>query len=358
MGLAAKLQSMVTRQWQHHGPWSLLMRPLSLIYGLIARRRRKAYQHNPQSAFRPSAPVLVIGNIYIGGTGKTPLACAIIDCLQTLGWQPGLVSRGYGRQPSPAPATGQGIGLDWRDFGDEPALIARKTGAPVSVHQDRALAAKALMTQYPNTDIIISDDGLQHYALARDFEVAVQDERGLGNGWVLPAGPLREPADRLDSVQWLLTRVTNAELAPALELAHTNRHPVLGRFAVNITTFWHPHSDRRMPFADFSAWVHAQQPILAAAGIGVPQRFFDDLARGGIALAQTHCLADHAAIDLQWMKHLPVKTILITEKDAVKLPMIADPRVWVAQTSVRWWREDINVFLAQQLEAAGIKRSE
>lgn len=347
MPTQAKLQSWIARQWQKRGVWAYLTYPLAWIYGLITNRRRRAYRLAYGNVARVSVPVIVIGNIYVGGTGKTPLACALAEVLQRQGWHPGLISRGYGRQDDRLPSIGRGHALEWQSFGDEPALIARKTGIPVSVQRDRALAANALLARFPEVDIIISDDGLQHYGLARDFEILVQDERGIGNGLLLPAGPLREPPSRLEQVNLIMTRQANPRACP------------LPAFGVNITHFWQPSTGNRVDAATFVAHGASLQPLAAIAGIGVPQRFFLSLQNLGVPMAQAYPLADHAAIDEQWLKQLSAKTILMTEKDSVKLTLpIIDPRLWVAETTVQWWREDADAIWTQMLARAGIKRLE
>ena len=347
----ATLQSWIARQWQTRGAWSWLMRPLAVLYGWLARRRRHAYATGRQSVYRAPVPVIVIGNIYVGGTGKTPLACALGDLLMRQGWHPGLVSRGYGRQygrkASALPAIGQGQDLDWRLFGDEPTLIARKTGMPISVHRDRGMAAQALLRAFPHIDIILSDDGLQHYRLARDFEILVQDERGVGNGLLLPAGPLREPPARQQAVDLVL---------------HRQRHALVGTqlaFDVQIDSFWQPATGIKTGADGFTSSIGLSHPVAAVAGIGVPERFFKSLAEMGISVEQTYPLADHAAIDTDWLMRLPAKTILITEKDAVKLTYpITDTRIWVTNTSVCWWHQGAQAALIQRLAAAGIRRLE
>lgn len=343
----AKLQTWISQQWQTRGWWAQLTRPLAWVYNLIAKRRRQSYRNGHKQPFKAPVPIIVIGNIYVGGTGKTPLACALAQILARQGWRPGLVSRGFGRQHSQLPATGKGANLDWRQFGDEPALIARKSGMPVGVHQDRGLAVQALLSRFPETNIIISDDGLQHYRLARDLEILVQDERGIGNGWLLPAGPLRESPSRLDEVDLVLTR--EQQLGESSKPA----------FSLQIDRFWQPSTNQHLSVAQFAQQIATQTPIAAVAGIGVPERFFKSLEQLGITVGQTYALADHAAIDPDWLRQLPAKTILMTEKDAIKIgQQSVDTRLWVAQTSVLWWRDDVDAFMADMLARAGIKHSE
>ncbi len=346
MAIGDELQTWLARQWQHRGLWAYANLPLSWIYGWISRRTKRAYEHGRREAYRPSVPVIVIGNIYVGGTGKTPVTCALAQELTTLGFTPGLVSRGYGRQASHAPACGSGSDLDWRTYGDEPALIAAKTGMSISVHADRALAAQHLLLHDPSVDVILSDDGLQHHRLARDFEVLVQDERGIGNGWLLPAGPLRELPSRRNTVDLVLQRcqqhVLDSFTSPA--------------FSVCLSRWRHAVSGRVLPAGGLTDGGSLVAPVIAVAAIGVPERFFDSVRSLGIELSHTEALADHQPIDLDWLERQNAGTILVTEKDAIKMPTIRDARIWVAETTVQWWQDDIGAFIEHKLAQAGIKR--
>ena len=347
------LQQWVSKQWQSRGLLAGLLRPVAWVFGRIVLYRQRASDFGRSSKTKLSVPVVVIGNIYVGGTGKTPVACEIARLLQSQGWNPGLVSRGYGRQESPQPATGQGPDLAWESFGDEPALIARKTGMPVSSHRNRTLAAKQLLAQYPATDIIISDDGLQHYALHRDFEILVQDERGLGNGLLLPAGPLREPPERIKQVDFILERLSEQSSN------HPSRQPPAdsdASFVLEIDSFWQPATNRTVKAAHFGETL--AQPTAAVAAIGVPERFFMSLRELGIEPTQTYALADHQAIQNSWLEKLDARTILITEKDAIKLPSLQDSRVWVAITRLAWREDGASTRLLEKLATKGIKSTE
>ena len=196
-----RLESWVHSVWSHRGPVACLLYPLSLIYQAVSasRRRRTVANHLP-------VPVVVVGNIYVGGTGKTPVTIALVRALRARGWTPGVISRGFGRSED-------GVRLvtpdsDASQVGDEPLLIARESLAPVAVGRERVKAGLELLREHPGVNIIISDDGLQHAALARDVELAVIGARGLGNGWLLPAGPLREPVSRLDDVDAIILNTT------------------------------------------------------------------------------------------------------------------------------------------------------
>ena len=245
------LQSATARwlhqQWQKRGVWAHLLWPVSCLALVYVFAKRRWYQQATKQVYRAPVPVVVVGNVYVGGVGKTPVVIALVQQLVSLGWTPGVISRGYGVKLGPAPRVGRGE-LDATSLGDEPALISEQTQAPVSVHPNRRLACQALLTAYPEVDIIVSDDGLQHLALARDLEILVQDERLSGNGWLLPAGPLREPASRLSTVDLVITRQatrpqhdaqqapkqlsrprSNLEFAPAQKTVESSDQPTSGR---------------------------------------------------------------------------------------------------------------------------------
>lgn len=281
-------------------------------------RHRKASQ---RQALR--APVLVVGNYVVGGAGKTPTTMALIEALRQRGWHPGVVSRGHGRQGQALAVASDGA--DAATLGDEPLLIHRRTGVPLVVGRDRQAAARRLLEQYPQVDLVIADDGLQHWRLGRDWQLVVFDRRGTGNGLTLPAGPLRQ----------------------ALPPAPPARTSVLYN-ADRITTAWPGHlAVRRLggavALADWWAGQAAdpqaltrlveqsrQSPLLAVAGLAEPARFFDMLTDLGCQLRPCP-LPDHAPMNpLPWPADAPV--VLMTEKDAVKLPPRALPpgqQAWV-----------------------------
>ncbi len=208
-------------EWQRLGGGALIFLPLALVFRAASALRRALYRAGILRAWKAPVPVIVVGNITAGGTGKTPLVIAVVESLARAGHRPGVVSRGYGRVP-PTDADPHGVvrvlpGVATPEhFGDEPVLIARRTGVPVYLSPDRPAAARALLAAHPETDVLVSDDGLQHYALARDVEIAVVDgERGFGNGLPLPSGPLREPVSRLRSVDAAVVNGGNSDAVPA-----------------------------------------------------------------------------------------------------------------------------------------------
>jgi tetraacyldisaccharide 4'-kinase len=277
-------------------------------------------------------PVLVVGNIFIGGTGKTPLTIWLAATLRAAGFSPGIISRGHGGAGS-GEVTPQSLAAE---VGDEPLLIATRTGCPVMVGRDRPRAGRALLAAHPGVDILISDDGLQHYALRRDIEIVLFDGRGAGNGWLLPAGPLREPVSRKRD----FTIVNTPELTPQLANAVGGapfRMQLAGRFAERMT-----QRAERIALRDL-----AGQRIAAAAGIGNPGRFFAMLRGHGLAFAELALPDHHDFLDDPFAR-LDADVILITEKDAVKCGQIEnlkhDPRLWVVPVTAQ-----LDAALAEQI---------
>jgi tetraacyldisaccharide 4'-kinase len=335
--------ALLQRQWNQGGWLSDLLQPLSRLTARAARSRREAYLGGRRAAWRAPVPVVVVGNVYVGGTGKTPVVIAAVQGLRELGWTPGVVSRGYGAKLGETPRVGLGDALPASAYGDEPALIARATGAPVAVHPRRALAAQALLRAHPEVDVIVSDDGLQHLALARDVEIVVQDERGIGNGRLLPAGPLREPASRLDEVDAVVTNGGEAESIASA--AARSACPV------GFTMRLEPGHARRLkdgatrPLAEFAA--PGAGPIAAAAGIGNPRRFFDTLRAAGVPLDAELPLPDHYAYASSPFAGLSARHILVTSKDAVKCAALLDERLWEVPASARFSPSDLAPWLSE-----------
>jgi tetraacyldisaccharide 4'-kinase len=297
--------------WYGAEPPLLPLRTFAAFYGgfaavLAARKRRRAR--------RLPVPVIVVGNITAGGTGKTPLVIHLIEILRRRGLRPGVVSRGYGgRAPRyPLRVTAS---TDTQHSGDEPALIARRSGVPVAVAPDRVAAAKLLLDE-GGVDVLIADDGLQHYDLARAAEICVVDgARGLGNGRLLPAGPLREPPARLDSVDLIVVNGGGWRPARSAGVPIIDMHMTIAE-AVALA------DGRRRPLADFMG-----KQVHAVAGIGNPERFFASLRQKGINVLP-HPFPDHhrfSAVDVNFPGEHPM---LMTEKDAVKCRSFACDDGW------------------------------
>lgn len=319
--------------WYRRGGWGWLLAPLGLLFAAVAGRRRRVLQCRYQG--RPfAAPVVVVGNISVGGTGKTPLLMALAQRLSARGRRPGIVSRGYGGKPGPTPVLVTPAHPP-AVVGDEPRLIAQTTGCPVVVCADRRAAVDWLLANC-DCDLVLSDDGLQHYRLHRDFEIAVLDgERGLGNGRCLPAGPLREPPGRL------------AEVDAVVVNGGDYRAPVAAlRMALRPVAFRHLASGGHYPAGLLPPEWGKDGRVHAVAGIGNPERFRATLETLGVN-ADLRPLPDHHALsaaDLRFPDALPV---VITAKDAVKCERLADPRLWVLEVVAELAAEDWEKLLGQ-----------
>jgi tetraacyldisaccharide 4'-kinase len=300
------------KHWSRRGAVAWLLWPASLLFGMAVLVRRLFFKIHLFKSHKAGIPVIVVGNLTAGGSGKTPLVLRIAELLQEHKWRPGIVSRGYGGSAAAqggAPREAS-IASDPAEVGDEPILLARRSGCPVWVAPARGAACGALRAQHPECDVIVTDDGLQHYALARDIEICVVDRRGFGNGFLLPAGPLREPSSRLSSVDAVITHDCPGFKGYKMQLQGEN--------VVRVTD---AHDIR--PVKSF-----AGEKVHAVAGIGDPQRFFLQLARFGLQVVP-HPFPDHhpfVAGDLDFGDQAPV---VMTEKDAVKCKRLAKPNHWV-----------------------------
>jgi tetraacyldisaccharide 4'-kinase len=300
---------MISRIWSGESPLWLLLLPLSWLYGLVSGLIRLSYKLGLKKAWRAPVPVVVVGNLTAGGNGKTPVVIWLVEQLTRRGIRVGVVSRGYGGKAARYPLL-LNKQTTTAEAGDEPVLIFQRTGVPVAVSPERSEAVQALLEQAP-VQLVITDDGLQHYALARDKEIVVVDGvRRFGNGWGLPAGPMRERASRLRSVDAV---IVNGGMPQAGEIPMTLK-PGL---AVNLLS-----GERRNV---------AQLPgLVAMAGIGHPPRFFATLEQCGATLVKTIPLADHQAVSLQQVAAMtsPGQTLIMTEKDAVKCRPFACDNWW------------------------------
>lgn len=274
---------------------SFVLLDLSWLYGGVIKLRRKLYSSGVMDSSRVPVPVIVVGNCIVGGAGKTPVVMALAKLLQSEGWSPGIVSRGYGRKSGGVQEVLPNTPVS--EVGDEPVLMKSKLGAPVFVASERAEAALALLAAYPSTNVILCDDGLQHLALQRDIEICVFDERGVGNGRLLPAGPLREPWPR--AIDFVLHRGTLAE-GFAIE-----------RSLLDDAVF---ADGSRIPLAKL-----AQRDLIAMAGIANPDAFFSMLRERGLQLSETVAVPDHYDFESMPRSFQKGQWLICTEKDAVKL---------------------------------------
>lgn len=286
----------------------LLLLPFEGLFRLLVLLRRFAFRLGLKASYALPVPVIVVGNISVGGTGKTPLVVWLVSLLQKAGYQPGIVTRGYGGKAERWPQQVR-PDSDPQTVGDEPVMLAQRCACPIVAAPDRVAAAKLLL-KHTNCNLIVTDDGLQHYRLKRDIEIVVVDgERRFGNGHCLPAGPLREPQSRLDEVDFVVANglAGRGEFAMSLEQAGLK----------SLENDGHSKSIEEL----------AGQRVHALAGIGNPQRFFQLLRSRGLEVIE-HSFPDHHdyhAQDLDFQDSLP---ILMTEKDAVKCRRFANQQMW------------------------------
>lgn len=336
-----RIESLLTRLWFAPTPGlalrlvGLCLAPLAWLVGTVATRRRQRIAALPL----PSIPVVIVGNLVVGGVGKTPLVGAIAAALAERGWRPGLLARGHGARRHDARLVGALD--DPAETGDEPVLLARQGGHPVAAGAQRAAALALLRSSHPEVDLVVSDDGLQHEGLPRTVEIAVFDARGAGNGRLLPAGPLREPLRHAQDMDAVLL---NGDARCPTAARRSFRFAIEPGVFVRIARGPAPAPglpDTLSPEA-FRAHVaaacgrsDAPGALVAVAGIGAPQRFFDTLARLGLPPAQTLCPGDHQPLTPETLAALDARFIVMTTKDAVKCEAWADDRCWALQASAR-----------------------
>ena len=309
--------------WQRYTPVSALLSPLSVAFRAVVALRRTAYAAGIAQVRRLPVPVIVVGNITAGGAGKTPAVLWLAQHLRALGYRPGIVSRGYGgTHTTPHRVAAD---ADARAFGDEPVLLARRSGCEVWTGVDRAAAASALLAADPACTVLVSDDGLQHYRLGRDLEICVIDgARGLGNGWMLPAGPLREPPARLATVDAIVINGALDERADLGMKSGTGAAPPRFRMTLEGSEFYNlaDRSNRIGPELLRGRRLHA------IAGIGDPPRFFRHLQQLGLEFV-AHPFPDHHLFQAADIEFAQAEAIVMTEKDAVKCQPFATDKHWI-----------------------------
>ncbi|SBS34244.1 Tetraacyldisaccharide 4'-kinase [Marinomonas spartinae] len=301
------LESLLTRSWYGEAKWTQLFLPLMPLVQRVVEKKRAAFLANPDLSYTAPVPVIVVGNITTGGTGKSPMVVALCEWLRSEGFKPGIVSRGHGAKLS-APTNVMESSLA-QDVGDEPVMLARRTHCPMVVYSKRAEAVQCLLERF-DVDVVISDDGMQHYALNRDIEIAMIDaKRGIGNGYLLPVGPLREPVERLASVDFIVS-ITEQLTAKLNSLPF----PVMPA-ALQSDCLLSLDGSRSLSFDE--AFVKGGRSWSVMAGIGNPERFLSTLGSLGLNKVDgVRWFADHYVYQADDIpKQGPV---VMTEKDAVK----------------------------------------
>jgi tetraacyldisaccharide 4'-kinase len=303
-------------QWARISPLHIVLVPVSLAFRSAVVLRRGLYRAGVLGATKLPVPVIVVGNITVGGSGKTPLVLWLVNYLRDHGMRPGIASRGYGgAAASPQKVTAES---DPALCGDEPVMLAQRSGVPVWVGADRPAAARALLGVHPECDVIVTDDGLQHYRLARDIEIAVVDgARGFGNGLMLPAGPLREPVARLGEVDAV---IVNDPGPPGIDVK------CRAQFAMTLQS--RGFQNLLNPDHRAAAELFHNRNVHAVAGIGNPRRFFEQLQRMGLEFT-AHPFPDHHAFSAPDLALAEADFIVMTEKDAVKCRSFATEKHWV-----------------------------
>ena len=301
------------KQWAGYTLWHILLMPLSWLFAVLSFLRRYLYKIHWLKSYRVAVPVIVVGNINVGGTGKTPLVIWLAEQLTLAGYKPGIISRGYGGS---AKQVAQVLSSsDPAIVGDEAVLIATRTACPVFVSANRVAAAQNLLASFPECNVIISDDGMQHYRMQRDVEIVVYAAvKGFGNGALLPAGPLRESISRLKTVDAIVCngKSDQSNVFESIEM-QLESGPFYNLLAV----------DQKVDAQAFS-----EKKVVAIAGIGNPARFFESLKRLGVQF-ESRAYADHYPFQAEDFGGIDADIIVMTEKDAVKCRAFAQSNYWV-----------------------------
>lgn len=335
MSIHSFLSQHIHKAWQHKGLLSTLLLPLACITKRIVQRKRHYYQQHPEAVYTSHTPVIVVGNLVVGGAGKTPVVLALIAALRQHGYTPGVISRGYGvRIGEHAHLSAHSSEANY--LGDEPSLIAKETSAPVAVHPKRILALQALNRAFPHVDVVIADDGLQHLQLGRAAQVIVQDARGLGNGRLIPAGPLRDLPSQLQHADVIVTQQTGSDISTSPEYIQGVPHVGMQLWP---TAFRNLETGQCLT-PDEALALFSGKTVGAVAAIGQPQRFFSMLRKFGVNPRSPLSLPDHYDYSYSPFGKIDADFILITPKDAVKCKKFADKRIWITEVSALFSRAD------------------
>lgn len=323
------LESLLARSWYGSCPWTKVFTPLMPFVKKVVYKKRAAFLANPSQSYRAPVPVIVVGNISVGGTGKSPMVVALCEWLRDSGFHPGIVSRGHGvTLTSPVLVDEHSLASQ---VGDEPVMLARRTQCPIVVYPKRADAVKHLLN-VAKVDVLVCDDGMQHYALNRDIEIAMVDaQRGIGNGCLLPVGPLREPVERLDSVDYIVS-IAN-EITPTLAaLNHTLEHGSVITATLSTPQLMSLDGARQLAFSEAFA---GDKQWHVMAGIGNPERFLNTLHASGLTKPESVTwFSDHHDYHKD---DIPLQgNVIMTEKDAVKCQKLAltNQNVWYLPVSL------------------------
>lgn len=323
--------------WYRRNCWCWLLRPLGWLFRVIAMRRKRAYQTGKKPVFRPAQPVIIVGNISVGGNGKTPVVLALCQFLSQQGYHPAIISRGYGGQAKSNLWVDEHS--DARICGDEPLLLRQRSGCPVVIGADRRASVELLNQRYPECDVIIADDGMQHYRLARDIELCVVDcARQFGNGYCLPAGPLREPVERLAEVDRIIANGGPIDDYPADVMTLKAEQWCL------VSSF-KPVEQASLPSEGY-----------VMAGIGNPQRFYQTVQGQGISLQGQIEIGDHRRLSSEQIQQYYSKPLFMTEKDALKYQQEAGPQ-WYYLPVTATLPDAFYSFILEKLEQLNATRS-
>lgn len=321
------MEAALQRAWLRRGGFAWLLCPLSLLFGAVVALRKALYRWHWLRPQMLPVPVLVVGNLIAGGAGKTPTVMAVVRLLQVRGHRPGILSRGHGRR-NDAPTVLEVLpSTPASEAGDEPLLLRLRLGVPVFVGADRVAAARAALAAHPDIDLLVSDDGLQHLRLPRSAQVVVFDSRGAGNGWLLPAGPLREPLTPHPPPRTVV--LYNAAQASTAWPGHLAQRQLAG--LLPLADWWAGRPPMQQTLRDLAA---TGTPLTAAAGVAQPERFFEMLRAAGLTITPLPLSDHHDYATLPWPAE--ATDVVVTEKDAVKLiperlaAMGNATRIWVA----------------------------